>query len=511
MPENTPPNTPNPPPAAPAIDPFVAKVIGSMSMAMDETGSLKPVEPAKLDAPELTQATRPLSEIVVDTQDAREKAKQEGATPPPATPAPAPAPAPAAPPAQPATPPPAAAPAPTPPEEKVKVETPTSDKLKQQLEEMRQTPPPPPATPAPAPAPATPPPADPEAEYINTLMDEQKEELEFAEWAEKHGYPNQRKKTLDFFRQVDKFYTENPESTPDTDEFKSFVAKHKPAYSNTRKLEREFLQESITAKSKAETEELVRKQMDDLRRRTEAIELKPKIEAAMNSFESLLDSPEKLPLSQDVTPIPLDASETIRVRGATQSIEEFPIETRLREAAKGRAREYMNIVNNLTRFDPERNPTHRWIGDFVERQEQTLASVPPQQRMRDGKTFLPSGEFARLCQSNPAEASRHWTFTDVDMMDMFAMNAHLEYSREIQMLTKAGFVRQTKNPKVESKATPPPPQTGTAPATPSAQTTGSPRGGSSSMPGAAMTTPAGSPNAEFLERLMPGASKIVGG
>lgn len=485
MPENAPTPPPAAPPAnPPSVDPFAADLAKSMNLVI-EGGNVAPIEPAKLETPP------PTVEPAMVTLGEKVAMKPEGApnTPPPPAPTPQPAPAPT----------PTSVPEPS---KKVVVK---KAEPKPVVVPPAPTPAPapqPPATPPPAPAPA---PVNSDEEYIKGLSEAQREELELARYAESK-HPEMKGKAnevLAYFKKVDEFALKHPDLTPESDEFKQFVANNQPKFSNRRALEVSRIKDQAVD----EAAQKLRKETDDklaeIRRKTYELETRPKVEKAVKEFEEALTSGQYA-VPEGVSDIGNEVAKRIKEVGYDKALKEYPVEAPLIKQSMAAAQEYLNIMNGLATVDFN-NPTHSWLADFVEQQGNFFAqNAKPAQKVVDGRTFLPRAQFSELARTNPKEATRHWTFTDAQILEMIAVNGLVAAHSEVQRLEQAGFKRERKSAKPENQLPTPAPQPTPQPSLP----TGSPRAGASSIP-PANSAPALTESAKFLDALVPGASKLV--
>lgn len=456
------PDQPVPAPAAPTVDPLIASMLDATNRLIGPDGSFKDKTSAPAVIPPPERAKRQMTPA--------ELTDYVPPTEPVAAPIPAVVP-PVVPPVVPAVVP--AAPAP------VKVKPPTPPPVPQPV--IVQPPPPAPVAIVPA--------ADPDADLISKLDEDQKDEYEIAKFAENvsPALKGKAKETLDYFRKVDAFITSHPDATPDSDEFKDFVADNRPKYSprERRMVEGQMIQSKASAQAKAE----LKGQLERQEREIHTLKVQPKIDAELSGFNHLLSTSIMLPEGVDGTG--KEVATAIATKGYTEAAKEFSVEAPIIAQHQQTAAEYLRIANAVVPFD-RNNATHKWLDTFVQNQGRILASQPEAAKLRNGRTFLPLNEYAQLANTNPTKAAQHWTFDDNDILSILAMNAHCQVSAELKKLEASGFKREKKVPQSENIRNPaapiqdPPPNTRSTP-TPS--------------PGPSTPTVAKSENSAMIEAL----------
>jgi hypothetical protein len=482
MPDPIPPTQPVEPPKAPEpkTDPFVSNLAKTLGMTVSEEPKIEPVQ---LDQP--VTANRTLAEIVVANQD---KAK-ETPPPPPASPAP-----PATPPAEP--------PKVEPPKEKVEVKRPEAEALRQKLEELKSQPP---ATAPSLPAPPAAPPAAPDDDYVKSLTDEQKDDLELAKYAETKGQSGVSQKLVGFYKDFDAWVIANPEaSSADIDEY---TRTHRPVIQNRRKLEREWVADT----TKNTLEKQLSERTQELERRQHALEIKPKIESIVRSFSDLLTDPKQLSLPADVTGIDREVVECIQKEGYQAAVQKYPIEAPIAQQTIGAVESYLKMVNGVEPYRPQYdgrgNPVNMqaWIAQFIARQENLMMQAPEEKQLNSAKQrFLPADKYTKLLQEKPEEASKYYTFSDDWIIDLLAVNANISASAKLKELEAAGFKRERPSKTANPPPPPTPPKVDTTPPTPAP-----PKAGTSAIPNHSASAPQVNPNASFLDKLVPGASARI--
>lgn len=505
-----------PAPAAPAaetskVDPWMKHMAESIGMALDEDITLKPAAPetAKQNGePTDIVPRRTLGDMALESSERAKIEKDKGTPPPAAPPAGAPG-APAAPvTAAPAAP--AAAPA-VASAKPIEIKRPAVDELatrvtKDVMAEVRklQTPP---AAPA---APATP---TAEAQWEATLPEENREMLELLRWGEENGMESMKGKAAEqsgYLRRLEEF----AKSNPDEDTLNDWVTKNRPALSD--RLLRKAAEQRLLKQAREEAAEEIRKEneprMAEVEARQRAAEVRPIVEQAATEFTDRFtkDGEKTKAGTPRITPAVAKKLREVGVEGAT---EEFPIEAPVLNRFNTAARALLDLRAGLVAHDPA-NEVHQWLGNFIFRQEQALLSKPENERIINGKQFLPAQVYYSELSKNPEISKTYTTFNDQNLLDMLEETAHRTVKREYDRMEKAGFVRKTADPVVHSAVDSTKPSQPATTELPAAAATSedpnaAPRAGASKAPGAAVGADDLNPHLTFLKKIYPDAERAL--
>lgn len=346
-----------------------------------------------------------------------------------------------------------------------------------------------------------PPPAD-ETAYVETLTEEQRDELALAEYAERKGKAGVRTKTLDYFKSLDKWIADNPDASPDSEEFAEFVRENKPKWSESerRRMERQMIADEAAEKVRKELEPAVNEQKLKVRK----MEVQPVIESAIEEVERALVSK---PPGEGMEAIPDKVVTTLKKDGYEKALEQFPDEAPIVQGALTASKAWLEISNGVSRFN-EANPTHAWLAQFIAQEGANMKRQPKEKTVRDGKAFLPLHEFLALKQTKPEELEKHWTYTDEDVVQLITDKAILSVNQRVSALKKAGWTRQPA--KVSGEQGNPAAPPAAKPSAPAGEISSSPRAGSRSVPGATDQLETKSEFSAFLDQLIPDGSKIAG-
>jgi hypothetical protein len=359
---------------------------------------------------------------------------------------------------------------------------------------------PPPAAQTPAPAPAAPQ-DDP---YISQLGPEEKEAIELAKWADANvtefkgqGLPS---KFVAFYKAVDEYVAAAKAKDPDGErtyddddkEFTKFVEDNRPAIEPTKweRLKTDRLVAQVEESTTKKVSEKFAAENEAIKRRQTILEVKPVIEGRLAKFQ---DNVGQLMIAEKDSII-ATVAQTIGKDGVDKALEADPIFTPIVVSAynqgQSAAAEFLAMTNGVKEFKPD-NPVQDWLVRFIRRAGDVFAANGADKRVRNGedgtpKTFLPRGKFNEIYARNPDEAaSKHWTFSDEDVLNMIERNTkdHIKalVTQETERLAKAGYVKPAAS--VPASANPPAPNGAPAAAAPAPQPVGSPRAGVSAAPG----------------------------
>lgn len=332
---------------------------------------------------------------------------------------------------------------------------------------------------APAPAPAAPPPpqaptVDPDAEYISTLDEKQRDAVELARYAAvkmPDRYGNLPKQTLSFFKRIDQYISkaraENKDWDPEEDDdYKELIAESRPSYQpgDQRKLERSMVVDEVRKELEAEYEP----KFKALDKKSEQEAVKPVLDEAAKSYEQNVVAR----VSGEKDNVIATVVATATQKGWDEASKVDPLAAKLAKqqisAAVDYGREVLALASGATgqvAYDPrlpEDSPHNTQavrqakLFRFIDQQEQAFVrSATPQMKVVDGRTFVPRAQFSGLTE---AERAKHWTMGPDIVLEMLrdwaAITAKQQYEAEIERRKAEGFVRPapTQPPKTETPA-----------------------------------------------------------
>ena len=255
-----------------------------------------------------------------------------------------------------------------------------------------------------------------EAEAPADLVPEQMEELELAKFAERRypdKYQGQASKLLSFYKKLDDYAAKSDGSLDDDDvEFREFVGKNKPKLPNTKRLEREMIAD-LAAKQVGNEKDSV---INDLKDKVRILETKPTIDKKFSSFTSDLQK-----------------------AGEIEDDLAKPIYEQQLKSAENVGQEYLDLYYGMKTWD-ERNPTQKWIVDFVTHQSNYFARKGGKALDKGGKTFMTPADY-----SAHGKVDSNWTFGPDEILKMFnnffTNSAKKQVESEYERLEKLGFTK----------------------------------------------------------------------
>mgnify|MGYP000352491580 CR=1 FL=1 len=274
-------------------------------------------------------------------------------------------------------------------------------RTKKKLEIVVDTPPAPPAPAAPVePAPPAPAPVadpDPDAEYIKSLTEEQREELAEADFAERTlggKYAGQKKKLLDSYRAVDKFATENPDAKPEDEEFQK-ILRAKPVITGAdakkviRGMAAEEVEQRLVAKDKTPDK------LAEIERTQRAMQAEPEIQSVVQQVSAGIH---ELNLADaELGPV----AKALAEKPFSEVVKEFPLEAEIlkqeRHVGAALSYHYNKLSRGLIDFD-ERNPAHVDLSKFIVEQ---CGLLKQKEAKVNGAAFLTRDEMAAYIEANP--------------------------------------------------------------------------------------------------------------
>lgn len=268
-----------------------------------------------------------------------------------------------------------------------------------------------------------------ETEYVAGLTDGQRDELEIAKFNDSKKGTKLYTQLLDYYRKVDKFSEENPDATPESEEFIKFSAEQKPKWSNVdrRKAEREMIEEQAVRKA----QEAVKPVLESNSRKVAALQVAPVIVKARDEVVKAMT--EKAEGLFEIDP---EVAEKVRAMPYAKAKEEFPIEAQIIHGTMNATEAYLKIVSGAVELNPQ-DPLHSWVAKFVAKEGQAMMNRPESERIVDGRRFVPMHEY------DPSSTDT-WTFTDDQIIRKMAQSGIEQYTNQVKQMEKSGFKRAPK-------------------------------------------------------------------
>ena len=213
---------------------------------------------------------------------------------------------------------------------------------------------------------------------------------------------------------IDKQLSEDPdvEFNAENYDYQKFLERERPNLTpaQQKNIERTQIKHELREEFKADRAE----EVSNLKQEVHEIKTKPELEASINSYTDSLFA---------VTPD--DMKELLLEKGQEEAEKAFPIEfqvsSHILNTASQFGKELLNISNNITAYDPQGNPIHKHLGEFIEGQGQLFHKNGGSMRTREGKQFLPATKF--LEAKAAGQSQNYWTFKDEDILDMLKEEA----------------------------------------------------------------------------------------
>lgn len=253
------------------------------------------------------------------------------------------------------------------------------------------------------------------------LMPDERDEVEIAQWAEKLS-PGIEKKVRDFIQKRREFVAEKVKEegrgyrpTRDSD-YQDWLEENNPLpTSQRRKWERQKDREEL----KQEFEKGSQKTQAELKRELEALKLKPGVEKKGLKFRQDLETslPETL---KEVFPEIEDA--------ASAMADMRPFVDPITERYSAMAETFLMLNAGAIDFDAQ-NRAHAYIDDFIDKQSRFFEANGGANLFRDGKRFVRRDLWPQV----PKEKQHlYWTFTEADIVDVFAEKSKMETKETLQ-------------------------------------------------------------------------------
>jgi hypothetical protein len=312
--------------------------------------------------------------------------------------------------------------------------------------------------------------ADPDADFVESLGESEKEAIELARYAAKampDKYGTMAKKTLDYLKKVDSYIDEKRKEDsdwdPDTDEnFAAFIEENQPIYQSgdRKKLERQWIADQV----RQDVEKEFKPKMEATEHAERMRELKPEIDKSVNSYRATVAQrfvPDDKSPFHEVFKAAEEKDPTFGGKEAWDAAATIdPLAASVAKNFLGQAetlgREYLELVGGERQaaYDqklPASAPSNQKalrqqnLFSFIDQQEQIFARDGGEMRVVNGRSFVTRRELEKM----PApEQARHWTLGHEDVLDMLAVAAATQaktvLAAEIKRREDEGYVRPAK-------------------------------------------------------------------
>jgi len=253
------------------------------------------------------------------------------------------------------------------------------------------------------------------------LMDDEREELELARFAEAEK-PGSYQSALDFILKRREFIKQRiadegrgyrPSQDPEYREWVEENAPLKPA--QRKQLERRKIQDEL----RKEFEQANQKRDEALRREIEALRKKPEIEKKSSQFRQAAESSLSTAF-KEVFPEIDDADQ------AAEAIR--PIIAPVVDQYSGVVESFLELNGGIVPFN-QHDPTHNFISRFIDEQARFFEAHGGTSLFRDGRRFVRPDLISQV----PKEQQHlYWTFSESDIVDVFAEKSRMETRRILE-------------------------------------------------------------------------------
>lgn len=211
--------------------------------------------------------------------------------------------------------------------------------------------------------------------------------------------------------------------------------------------------QKVKAEAAAEADARIAAERQATDKRLRAMETKPQIEKTVSDLRTgLLDG---VTIDSDAE-VNDELMKLARGQGLDALVAELPGEGEIVrghvEAATARVNALLHITSGLVEIDAA-NPIHIWLMDFVTQEADWFAANGGDDRVRQGRTFIPPAKYGQL---KPEAADRYWTFSRDDMVKMIAHRSKQDMQTQLENYRVALEKREQARGKFKKPAAPTP-------------------------------------------------------
>lgn len=293
----------------------------------------------------------------------------------------------------------------------------------------------------------------PPEDNLDGLLDEEKDEVSLAKYAETKDdkFKGLGTKFADFFKankaELEKRAAADTDFNPAEDsEYQAWVKAQRPRL--TRSERDKLFAQKVKDDTVAELQTKHQAELDEIRREVKGTKVGPEIDRRSAEVEAAI-----------YEGLPADALAFYKANDGDleKTAADFGLEVEVARAAAAGAKkvaaEFFAVREGVRPFDAAANPIHRFISDFILSESDQFAKAGGDALVRDGKTFVTPDKYTK------ESAATSWTFTDDDIIDRLKLAAHKEIGSVIiarEAAAKAsGFVRGPKSAPKETVMPPP--------------------------------------------------------
>lgn len=275
-------------------------------------------------------------------------------------------------------------------------------------------------------------------EYEATLTAKERRMIEVARHAESKGKKGLTDATFKYLRDTEKYLEEHPEHGQDSEELSKFLADNDPFKGDDF---HELAADMREDRAYRRAREDVSKEFEPTQREVRELQLQPIISKAVSDVARDLVSVD--PENKEVLAFDKAVVDSITQKGYQAAVEEFPLEAPIVQGTLNAAQAWLRISRGAKAPD-ENNATDAWVMGFVARESGNMLRQPKEAQIKDGKTFLPMGDYIKKYGDYHKPSNEHWTFDDEMIVGMIAASGRLALTEEVKRLERSGFKRAEK-------------------------------------------------------------------
>ena len=278
---------------------------------------------------------------------------------------------------------------------------------------------------------------DPDKEFVDGLLPEEKEVYELAKFAsENQGKQGIDREFKDYFTKTKSYVDKRLQDDPNVDlsndeDYRSFIQKNRPNFSQAdmKSAERELVLQKAEKRAMAK----LAPEIERVRREQERAQKAPVIQQAKTNFRRL-----------STKAIPKEFHETLNAEGGVEKLQkENPLEYQILDNITRELHDVGDLLVDITQGNvdyDEHNQVHvkllKWVND---EQENFINSG---QTQHEGKIFMRRERFYQLPENKRSE---YYTWSDDDLLALLTARASQRVSQSLEqqrkLLADAGYTR----------------------------------------------------------------------
>ena len=280
--------------------------------------------------------------------------------------------------------------------------------------------------------------ADPDEEYMKTLLPEEREIYKVAKYASQNmdEYKGADEDFKNYFTKSKAYIEKRLKEDPHVDlredqDYKNFMAQNRPRFNHTdiKKVEKEMI--ISEAEKRADQKNSIENRR--LKHELEKVKKEPIVQQAKQNIRQA-----------SVSIIPEEYREKIGTKeGIEQLAKENPFEYQIMDNVASYLTQvsdtFIDITTGMTEYNPN-DPVHTRLKEWVE--EEQDAFINGGQTQKEGKVFMRRERYHTLPEDKRAE---YYTWSDNDLLSLLMARAQQRLEGDLkahrQALENAGYVR----------------------------------------------------------------------